>query len=91
MSNTMRGGGRLFTRVDLKLDMSGVYGYTEAEMKQLEELWGLHNPNIPGAQPGSGEPAQRAESERSMRRRSERLLNRRSVTFLVEPEGEVVQ
>ena len=50
-------GGRLFTRVDLKLDMSGVSGYTEAEMRQLEEMWGLHNTDIPRAQPGSGEPA----------------------------------
>ena len=85
------GGGRLFTRVDLKLDKSGVYGYTDAEMRQLEELWRLHNPDMPGAQPGSGEPAQRAESGSSTRRRSERLLNRRRVTFLVEREGEVVQ
>ena len=50
-------GGRLFTRVDLKLDMSGVYGYTDAEMRQLEELWGLHNTDRPRAQSGSGEPA----------------------------------
>ena len=38
------GGGRLFTRVDLKLDKSGVHGYTEAKMRQLEELWEMHKP-----------------------------------------------
>ena len=70
------------------MDKSGVYGYTEVEMRKLEELWKLHNPNMPGAQPGL---AQRAESERSVRRKSERLLNRRGVTFLVGPEGEPVQ
>ena len=64
------GGGRLFSRKDLKLDKTGVYGYTEAEMKQLEELWVLHNHNIPEAQPQSKEPAQRADSDRSIRRRS---------------------
>ena len=89
--NFHEGGGLLFTRVDLKLYKSGVYGYTDAEMRQLEELWRLHNPDMPGAQPGSGEPAQRAESERRRRRRSQRLLNRRCVTFLVGPEGETVQ
>ena len=85
------GGGRLFTRADLKLDKSGVYGYTKAGVRQLGRLWGLHNPDIPVAQPGSGVPARRAEAVRSMRRRSERLLNKRRVTFLVGPEGEVGQ
>ena len=37
--------------VDLKLDKSGVYGYTEQEMRQLEELWELHNPGMPESQP----------------------------------------
>ena len=86
-----KGGGRLFTRVDLKLDKSGVYGYTEAEMRKLEELWKLHNPDMPGAQPGTRGLAQRAESERSVRRKSKRLLNRRGVTFLVGQEGETLQ
>jgi len=78
------GGGRLFTRVDLKLDKSGVYGYTVQEMRQLEELcseWG--NPAGPEGQPGD-EEEQKAESGR---RRSRRLLNRQAVTFLGEPEG----
>ena len=83
-----KGGGRLFTRVDLKLDKSGVYGYTEAETRKLEELWELHNPGIPGAQPRL---AQRAESDRGMRRRSERLLSRRRVSFLIGQEGGTVQ
>ena len=64
-----------------------MYGYTEAEMNQLEELWGLHNPNIPAAQPGSQGLVPRAESEKSRRRRSKRLLNRRQrVTFVVQQE-----
>ena len=79
------GGGRLFTRVDLKLDKSGVYGYTGQEMRQLEVLcseW--RNPVGPEDQPGDKEK-QKAESGR---RRSRRLLNRQAVSFLVEPEGE---
>ena len=83
-----KGGGRLFTRVDLKLDKSGVYGYTEAETRKLEELWELHNPGMPGAQPRL---AQRADSDRGMRRRSERLLCRRHVSFLIGQEGGTVQ
>ena len=64
-----------------------MYGYTEAEMNRLEELWGLHNPAIPAAQPGSQGLASRAESEKSRRRRSKRLLNRRQrVTFVVQQE-----
>ena len=82
------GGGRLFSRKYLKVDKTGVYGYTEAEMKQLDELWGLHNPDIPGAQPGSEKPVRRADSDRSIRRRSERLLNKQRVTFLAGPVGE---
>ena len=60
----------------------------EAETGKLEELWKLHNPDMPGAQPGL---AQRAESERGMRRRSEMLLNRRRVSFLVGQEGGTLQ
>ena len=82
------GGGRLFSRKDLKLDNTRKHGCTEAEMKQLEELWVLHNPDIPGGQPGSEEPARRADSDRSIRRRSERLLNKQRVTFLAGPVGE---
>ena len=82
------GGGRLFSRKDLKLDKTGVYGSTEAEMKQLDELWVLHNPDIPGAQPRSGKPARRADSGRSIRRRSERLLNKQRITLLAGSLGE---
>ena len=57
-------------------------------MRKLEALWKLHNPDMPGAQPGL---APRAESERSMRRKSKRLLNRRGVSFLVGQEGETLQ
>ena len=79
------GGGRLFTRVDLKLDKSGVYGYTEQEMRQLEALcseW--HNPEGSEGQPGDKEK-QNAESGR---RRSRRLLNRQGVSFMAGPEAE---
>ena len=72
------GGGRLFTRVDLKLDKSVHEGYTVQEMRQLEELcseWG--NPARPEGQPGD-EEEQKAESGR---RRSRRLLNRQAVTL----------
>ena len=82
------GGEMLFSRKDLKLDKTGTCGYTEAEMKQLEELWVLHNPNIPGALPGSKEPVRRADSDRSISRRSESLLNKQRVTFLAGPVGE---
>ena len=55
------GGGRLFSRVDLKLDRSGVYGYTEQEMRQLEALCSeLHNPERSEGQPGDREK-QRAD------------------------------
>ena len=82
------GGGRLFTRVDLKLDKSGVYGYTGQEMRQLEALcseW--RNPEGPEGQPGDKEK-QKAESGR---RRSRRLLNRQGVSFMAGPEGETGQ
>ena len=85
------GGGRLFSRVGLKLDKSGVYSYADAEMKQLEELWDLHNPVMPGTQPVSGAERQRADSARRARRRSGRLLNRRGVSFVNGPEGETAQ
>ena len=88
------GGGRLFSRVDLKLDRSGNYGYTEQEMRQLEELWELHNPEIPENQPGDRGgrtldlEKQRADSDRRTRRRSKRLLNRQGVSFMAGPEAE---
>ena len=88
------GGGRLFSRVDLKLDRSGNYGYTEQEMRQLEELWELHNPEIPENQPGDRGgrsldlEKQRADSDRRTRRRSKRLLNRQGVSFMAGPEVE---
>ena len=69
-----------------------MYGYTEKEMRQLDELWKLHNPDRPGTQPGDSEvDRQRADSTRRARRRSERLLNRRGVSFLAEPEEEAAQ
>ena len=87
-----KGGGRLFSRVDLKKDKSWVYGYTDREMRQLEELWELHNPVRVGTQPrGSEVDRQRAELAQRARRRSERLLNRRGVSFLDTPEEEVGQ
>ena len=82
------GGGRLFSRVDLKLDKSGVYGYTEQQMRQLEVLcseW--RNPEGYEGQPGDKEK-QKAESGK---RRSRRLLNRQRVSFVVEPEEETGQ
>ena len=46
--------------MDLKKDKSGVYGYTDREMRQLAELWESHNPV--GIQPrGSEEGRQSAE------------------------------
>ena len=87
-----KGGGRLFTRVDLKKDKSGAYGYTDRDMRQLEELWELHNPVRAGTQPrGSEVDRQRAELARRARRRSKRLLNRRGVSFLAMPEEEAAQ
>ena len=52
-----KGGGRLFTWVDLKKDKSGVYGYTDREMRQLAELWESHNPV--GIQPRGSEEGSR--------------------------------
>ena len=77
------GGGRLFSRVDLKLDKSGVYGYTEQEMRQLEvQCSEWHNLGRTEGQPGDRERAD------SSRRRSRRLLNRQGVSFMAGPGAE---
>ena len=63
------GGGRLFARVDLKLDKSGVYGYTVQEMRQLEELrseWG--NPAGPEDLPGDEEKRETRHAGHAWRR-----------------------
>ena len=61
-------------------------------MRQLEELWELHNPGRKGTRPGDSEvDRQRADSARGARRRSERLLNRRGVSFMARPEEEAAQ
>ena len=69
--------------MDLKLDKSGVYGYTGQEMRQLEALcseW--RNPERSEGQPGDREKAD------SDRRRSRRLLNRQGVSSIAGLEAE---